>query len=232
MTQSGHHGGLTIDCQPKNGQVSEVGQIMRTTSPGRFRVFLIVDDQGRLDTLNSLLRAVGYETKAYTAPQAFLDEHDPAVHGCMLLDLSMPGLNGLDVQQELVRRGIDRPIIFLTGSESVSASAEAFKAGAIDFLIKPAKEAELLSAIRTAVKRDSERLHSYAVAKRVDALTPRERLVLALVVRGVLNKNIAAELGVTEKSIEVNRSRAMKKLGAKNVSELVRMTSKLAADRS
>lgn len=202
---------------------------MRTTSPGRFTVFLIVDDQGRLDTLNSLLRAVGYETKAYSAPQVFLDEHDPAVHGCTLLDLSMPGLNGLDVQQELVRRGIDRPIIFLTGSESVSASVEAFKA---DFLIKPAKEAELLSAIRTAVKRDSERLHSYAVAKRVDTLTPRERLVLALFVRGVLNKNIAAELGVREKSIEVNRSRAMKKLGAKNVSELVRMTSKLAADRS
>ena len=202
---------------------------MRTTSPGRFTVFLIVDDQGRLDTLNSLLRAVGYETKAYSAPQVFLDEHDPAVHGCTLLDLSMPGLNGLDVQQELVRRGIDRPIIFLTGSESVSASVEAFKA---DFLIKPAKEAELLSAIRTAVKRDSERLHSNAVAKRVDTLTPRERLVLALFVRGVLNKNIAAELGVREKSIEVNWSRAMKKLGAKNVSELVRMTSKLAADRS
>jgi FixJ family two-component response regulator len=202
---------------------------MRTTSPGRFTVFLIVDDQGRLDTLNSLLRAVGYETKAYSAPQVFLEEHDPAVHGCTLLDLSMPGLNGLDVQQELVRRGIDRPIIFLTGSESVSASVEAFKA---DFLIKPAKEAELLSAIRTAVKRDSERLHSNAVAKRVDTLTPRERLVLALFVRGVLNKNIAAELGVREKSIEVNRSRAMKKLGAKNVSELVRMTSKLAADRS
>jgi len=202
---------------------------MRTTCPGRFTVFLIDDDQGRLDTLNSLLRTIGYETKAYTAQQAFLDEHDPAVHGCTLLDLSMPGMNGLDVQQEFVRRGIDRPIIFLTGSESVPESVEAFKAGAIDFLIKPAKEAELLSAIRTAVKRDSERLHSYAVAKRVDTLTPRERQVLALVVRRVLNRNIAAELGVTEKTIEVNRSRAMKKLGAKNVSELVRMTSKLAA---
>jgi FixJ family two-component response regulator len=203
---------------------------MRTTSPGRFTVFLIDDDQGKLDTLNNLLRAVGYETKAYTAPQPFLDKHDPAVHGCTLLDLSMPGLNGLDVQQELVRRGIDRPIIFLTGSDSVLARVEAFKAGAI--LIKPAKEAELLNAIRTAVKRDSERLHSYAVAKRVDTLTPRERQVLALVARGVSNKNIAAALGVREKSIEVNRSRAMKKLGAKNVSGLVRMTSKLAADRS
>jgi FixJ family two-component response regulator len=178
------------------------------------------------------LRAVGYETKAYTAPQPFLDEHDPAVHGCTLLDLSITGLDGLDVQQELVRRGIDRPIIFLTESDSVLARVEAFKAGAIDFLIKPANEAELLSAIRTAVKRDSERLHAYAVAKRVDTLTPRERQVLALVVRGVSNKNIAVALGIREKSIEVNRSRAMKKLGAKNVSELVRMTSKLAADRS
>jgi FixJ family two-component response regulator len=203
---------------------------MRRTSSGRFTVFLIDDDQGTLDTLNSLLRAVGYETKVYTAPQPFIDEHDPAVHGCTLLDLSMPGLNGLDVQQELVRRGIDRPIIFLTESDSVLARVEAFKAGAIDFLIKPAKEAELLSAIRAAVKRDSERLHSYAVAKRVDTLTPRERQVLALVVRGVSNKNIAAALGVREKCIEVNRSRAMKKLGAKNVSELVRMTKKLAAE--
>jgi FixJ family two-component response regulator len=117
------------------------------------------------------------------------------VHGCTLLDLSMPGLNGLDVQKELVRRGIDRPIIFLAGGESVPASVEALKAGAVDFLIKLAKEAELLSAIRTAVKRDSNRLHSYAVAGRVDTLTPRERVVLALVVRGMLNKNIAAELG-------------------------------------
>ena len=90
---------------------------MRTTSPGRFTVFLIDDDQGRRDTLNSLLRAVGYETRAYTAPQRFIDEHDPAVHGCTLLDLSMAGSNGLDVQQELVRRGIDRPVIFLTGSD-------------------------------------------------------------------------------------------------------------------
>lgn len=198
---------------------------MRTTSPGRFTVFLIDDDQGTLDTLNSLLRAVGYETKVYTAPQPFIDEHDPAVHGCTLLDLSITGLNGLDVQQELVRRGIDRPIIFLTESDSALARVEAFKAGAIDFLIKPANEAELLSAIRTAVKRDSERLHAYAVAKRVDTLTPRERQVLALVVRGVSNKNIAAALGVREKSVEVNRSRAMKKLAAKNVSELARMTS-------
>jgi FixJ family two-component response regulator len=144
----------------------------------------------------------------------------------------MPGLNGLDVQKELVRRGIDRPIIFLAGGESVPASVEALKAGAVDFLIKPAKEAELLSAIRTAVKRDSNRLHSYAVAGRVDTLTPRERVVLALVVRGMLNKNIAAELGVEEKTIEVNRTRAMKKLGAKNVPELARMASKLAGDRN
>ena len=203
---------------------------MRTTSPGRFTVFLIDDDRDRRDSLNCLLRAVGYETRAYTAPQRFIDEHDPAVHGCTLLDLSMAGLNTLDVQQELVRRGIDRPVIVLTGSDSVPARVEAFKAGAIDFLVKPAKESELLSAIRTAAKRDSERLHTCAVAKRVDTLTPRERQVLALVVRGVSNKNIAAALGVREKSVEVNRSRAMKKLGAKNVPELVRMTSKLVAD--
>jgi FixJ family two-component response regulator len=201
---------------------------MRTTSPGRFTVFLIDDDRDRRDTLNSLLRAAGYEIRAYTATQRFIDEHDPAVHGCTLLDLSMAGSNGFDVQQELVRRGIDRPVIFLTGSDSAPARVEASKAGALDFLIRPAKESELLSAIRTAAKRDSERLHSCAIAKRVDALTTRERQVLALVVRGMSNKNISSALGVREKSIEVNRRRAMKKLGAKNVSELVRIAIKLA----
>lgn len=195
----------------------------------RVTVFLVDDDQSALDTLGSLLRSVGYTTKAYSAPKAFLDEHDPSVHGCVVLHLAMT-LNGFDVQQELAKRGIDRPIIFLTGKESLPASVEASKTGAVDLLIKPDKETKLLDAVKTAVKRDSDRLHSLAIARRVDRLSRRERQVLALIVRGMSNKKIAAALGIPEISVTVNRERAMKKMGSKNVADIVRMTSNMFCD--
>lgn len=133
-----------------------------------------------------------------------------------------------NVEQDLVQAGIDRPMIFI-GGDQVS-TAQAFRVCEVD-LINPAKRAGLLSAIRSAAKRDSDRLHCCAVAKRVDTLTSRERKVLALVVRRMSNKKIAAGLGMREESIEVNRSRGMKKLGVKNLPELVRITSKVASDR-
>ena len=129
----------------------------------RVTVFLIDDDQSALDALGCLLRSAGYATNAYTSLKAFLDEDDPSVHGCAVLDL--PGLNALDVQQELANTGIDRPLIFLGSNGSVPASVEAFKAGAVDFLIKPVQAADLLRAIKTAVKRDSNRLHLDAIVK-------------------------------------------------------------------
>jgi FixJ family two-component response regulator len=202
--------------------------LMRTTSPGRFTVFLVGDNQVTLQAMEQFLRVAGYETRTYTALQAFIDEHDQAVHGCTLLDLSMRGLNGPDVKQDLVRAGINRPIIFIGGDEI--SPAQAFRVCEVD-PINSAKMAEFQSAIRSAVKQDSDRLHCCAVAKRVDTLTPRERKVLALVVRRMSNKNIAAGLGISEESIEVNRTRAMKKLGVKNLPELVRITSKVASDR-
>lgn len=195
----------------------------------RVTVFLVDDDHSALDSLGSLLRSVGYATKTYSAPKAFLDEHDPSVHGCVVLDLAMT-LNGFDVQQELAKRGINRPIIFLTGKESVPASVEALKRGAVDFLIKPHKDTELLGAVKVAVKRDSDRLHSLAIARRVDKLSLRERQVLALVVRGVSNKTIAAALGMREISVKVNCERAMKKIGSKNIADVTRMTSKMLCD--
>jgi len=203
---------------------------MRTTSPGRFTVFLVGDNQVTLEALNRPLRLAGYETRTYRTLQAFIDEHNQAAHGCTLLDLSTRGLDGPNAEQDLVRAGIDRPIIFITGNETSPAGAKALRACAVD-LINPAKMAELLSAIRSAVKRDSDRLHRCAIAKRVDTLTVRERKVLALVVRRMSNKNIAAGLGIREESIEVNRIRAMKKLGVKNLPELIRITSKVASDR-
>ena len=201
---------------------------MRTTSPRRFTVFLVGDNQVILEALNRLLREAGYETKAYTALQACIEDHDQAVHGCILLDLSMRGPDATNVEQDLVQAGIDRPIIFIGGDQA--SPAQAFGVCEVD-LINSAKRAGLLSAIRSAAKRDSDRLHCCAVAKRVDTLTSRERKVLALVVRRMSNKKIAAGLGIREESIEVNRSRGMKKLGVKNLPELIRITSKVASDQ-
>ena len=196
-----------------------------------FRVFIIDDDQGILDALNRFLRTAGYETKAYSSPQAFLEEPDPSMPGCVVLDLSMPRMNGLAVQRELVTRGTERPIIFLSGRGTVPASVEAMKAGAVDFLPKPLKGDELLSAIKVAEERDLVRLQRAAerkaAGKLIDKLTPREKEVMELVVQGHLNKNIAALIGTTEKTVKAHRGRVMHKIGVRSVAELVRLTSKV-----
>ena len=199
-----------------------------------FTVFIVDDDQGMLDALNRFLRTAGYETKAYSSPQGFLDEHDPSVPGCVVLDLSMPRMNGLAVQRELVTRGIERPIIFLSGRGTVPASVEAMKAGAVDFLPKPFKSDELLSAIKVAEERDRVRLQKAAerkaASKLIDKLSPREKEVMELVVQGHLNKNIAALIGTTLKTVKVHRGRVMKKMGVRSVAELVRLTSKVNSE--
>lgn len=199
-----------------------------------FRVFIIDDDQGILDALNRFLRTAGYETKAYSSPQAFLEEHDPSMPGCVVLDLSMPRMNGLAVQRELVTRGTERPIIFLSGRGTVPASVEAMKAGAVDFLPKPLKGDELLSAIKVAEERDLVRLQRAAerkaAGKLIDKLTPREKEVMELVVQGHLNKNIAALIGTTEKTVKAHRGRVMHKIGVRSVAELVRLTNKVTTE--
>ena len=201
--------------------------------PG-FTVFIVDDDQGMLDALNRFLRTAGYETKAYSSPQGFLDEHDPSVPGCVVLDLSMPRVNGLAVQRELVTRGIERPLIFLSGRGAVPTSVEAMKTGAVDFLPKPFKSDELLSAIKVAEERDRVRLQRAAerkaASKLIDKLTPREKEVMELVVQGHLNKNIAAQIGTVEKTVKVHRGRVMKKMGVRSVAELVRLTSKVNSE--
>ena len=198
--------------------------------PG-FTVFIIDDDQSLLGAVVRFLRTAGYETKAYSSPQAFLDEHDPSLPGCVVLDLSMPRVNGLAVQRELVTREIERPIIFLSGRGTIPASVEAMKSGAVDFLSKPFKGDDLLSAIKVAEERDRDRLQRAAerkaVSKLIDTLTERQKEVMELVVRGHLNKNIAALIGTTEKTVKVHRGRVMKKMGVRSVAELVRLTSKV-----
>jgi FixJ family two-component response regulator len=198
----------------------------------KFTVHLVDDDPGVLRALSRLLRAKGYEVKPYSSPQVFLEEHDVAVPGCAVLDVSMPGLDGLELQSALTASaGSDRPVVFITGKGDIPTSVRAMKAGAIDFLTKPVKDRDLFEAISRAEARDaqSRQLHSEleSIQAKMETLTPREREVLVHVVAGRLNKQIAADLGTVEKTIKVHRSRMMEKLGVRTVADLVRMAEKL-----
>jgi FixJ family two-component response regulator len=197
-----------------------------------FTVYLVDDDAGVLKALSRLLRAKGYDVRPYSSPQVFLEEHDVALPGCAVLDVSMPGLDGLELQRALtLANGFHRPVVFVTGKGDIPTSVRAMKAGAIDFLTKPVKDVDLFEAVSRAETRDAEmrRLHSELESMRakVDTLTPREREVLTHVVAGRLNKQIAGDLGTVEKTIKVHRSRMMGKLGIRTMADLVRMAEKL-----
>jgi RNA polymerase sigma factor (sigma-70 family) len=195
-----------------------------------FTVFLIDDDPGVLRSLDRLLQAAGYETKPYQSAEAFLNEHDASIPGCAVLDHAMLGLSGLDVQEALVCQGIHRPIIFLTGRGTIAESVKAMRAGAVDYLTKPLNDVELLSAIKLAEERDKARrdveAQNKVVLQRLAKLSQRERETLKLMTEGLLNKQIAAVMGITEKTIKVHRMRVFKKMGAKTLAELVRMSAK------
>ena len=198
----------------------------------KFTVYLVDDDLGVLNGLSRLLRARNYDVKPYSSPQLFLEEHDVTVPGCAVLDVLMPGLNGLELQLALTASdGCQRPIVFITGKGDISTSVRAMKAGAIDFLTKPIKDEALFDAISQAEKRDADSRKLYSelelIKAKMTALTPREREVLVHVVAGRPNKQIAADLGTVEKTIKVHRSRMMEKLGVRTVADLVRMTQKL-----
>lgn len=196
----------------------------------KFTVYLVDDDVGVLKALSRLLRAGGYEVKSYARPQEFLDQHDPAIPGCAVLDVAMPSLDGLELQQALTAGGSYRPIIFITGKGDVPTSVRAMKAGAVDFLTKPMKDTDLLEAIRRAQNREAEVRQRSSELESIEAkirtLTPREREVLSHVVAGRLNKQIAGDLGTVEKTIKVHRSRMMEKLGVRTVADLVRLAEK------
>jgi FixJ family two-component response regulator len=194
---------------------------------GTFTVFLVDDDPGVLKALVRGLRARGYEARPYASPQAFLADHDPEVPGCAVLDVAMPGLDGLALQRALTDSDAHRPVIFITGKGDVPTSVRAMKAGAIDFLTKPVSDSELFQAIARARQQDAERRRARAevavIAAKIATLTPREREVLTHVVAGRLNKQIAGDLGTVEKTIKVHRSRMMEKLGVRTVADLVRL---------
>lgn len=203
---------------------------------GKFTVYLVDDDPGVIRGLSRLLQARGYEVKGYSSPRVFLDEHDMAVPGCAVLDVSMPGLDGLEIQRVLTAaEGLQRPVVFVTGKGDIPTSVRAMKAGAVDFLTKPVKEEDLIEALSRAEARDvnSRKTQSEldSMQVKLKRLTPREHEVLTRVVAGRLNKQIAGELGTVEKTIKVHRSRVMEKLGVRTVADLVRMAEKLEVSK-
>jgi FixJ family two-component response regulator len=193
-----------------------------------FTVFLVDDDTSVVKALSRLMRVKGYDVQSYTSPREFLADHDAAVPGCAVLDVAMPGLNGLELQQALTAEKAHRPIVFLTGKGDIPTTVRAMQAGAVDFLTKPVRSKDLLGAIARAQVQDarSRQVHDErdAIEARLARLTPREREVLAHVVAGRLNKQIAYDLGTAEKTIKFHRSAMMKKLGVRTIADLVRMT--------
>jgi FixJ family two-component response regulator len=190
-------------------------------------VFLVDDEALVRKAVGRLLRAEGFEVAAFASPVEFLAAHDPTEPGCVVLDMAMPGINGLELQQTLVARGSALPIIFLTGRADVPACVQAMKRGAADFLTKPVKDTDLLAAIRRALEHDRNARQTRSeledIRARVASLTPREREVLKQVVTGQLNKQIASNLGTVEKTIKVHRGRVMEKMRVASVAELVRL---------
>ncbi|MDZ7651595.1 MAG: response regulator [Burkholderiaceae bacterium] len=191
------------------------------------RVYLVDDDTAVLRSLQRLLEAAGMATTAFDSPERFLAAVGPSVAGCAVLDLAMPGLDGLAVQEALARRGCPLPIVFLTGRGNIPASVRAMKLGAVDFLTKPVDVGQLLDAIRTAFERDRqarvERDERQAIDARLATLTAREREVLPHLVAGRLNKQIAADLGTVEKTIKVHRARVLAKLSVRSLADLARL---------
>ena len=195
-----------------------------------FTVFIVDDDDRVTKALSRLMRVKGYEARSYTSPREFLAQHDAAVSGCAVFDVSMPGLDGLELQSALTAGGSHRPVIFITGKGDVSTSVRAMKAGAIDFLTKPVSNQDLLEAIRRAEELDAKSRKAQSdlasIEAKVTTLTARERQVFTHVVAGRMNKQIAYELGTVEKTIKFHRSAIMRKLGVRTVADLVRMAEK------
>jgi len=189
-------------------------------------VSVIDDDALVLRSLDRLLQSRGFEVHTYSSAQAFLEQHDASTPGCIVMDLSMPGLSGLELQQALAHSADRRPVVFISGRSSVEASVRAMKAGAVDFLTKPFDEADLVAAVSTALEKDRASREGLAersaINLRLSTLTPRERDVLSRAVAGKLNKQIAAELGTAEKTVKVHRARMMRKMQFDSLAELVR----------
>ena len=194
-------------------------------------VHVIDDDASLRGALDSLFRSTGFATRLYGAPAEFMDKGPAGGAGCIVLDVRMPGLNGLDFQDQMKAKGLELPVILMTGHGDIPMSVRAMKAGAIDFLTKPFRDQDMLDAVAAAIARNREQRESSgqsdALREQFAKLSPREKQVMALVAAGKMNKQIAGDLDLSEVTVKIHRGAAMRKMGAKSLADLVRMAEAL-----
>jgi|SRR5712691_2044611 len=199
-------------------------------------VFVIDDDASMRNSLSSLFRSIGLKVDVFDSAADFLKVGLPDVASCLVLDVRLPGLSGLDFQTELAKANIRIPIVFITGHGDIPMTVKAMKAGAVEFLTKPFREQDLLDAVRLGLERDRARREGETIVAdlrgRFDALTSREQEVMAFVTAGLMNKQIAADLGVSEITVKVHRGNVMRKMAAKSLADLVRMADVLGIRRT
>jgi FixJ family two-component response regulator len=194
-------------------------------------VFIVDDDASMRESLKNLIRSVGLRVEPFASAQDFLRSERPNVPGCLVLDVRLQGLSGLDLQKRMAESDIEMPIIFISGHGDIPMTVQAMKAGAVEFLTKPFRDQDLLDAIQHALERDrkarEQREEIQKLRRRFESLTQREREVMGLVVTGLLNKQIAGELGTSETTVKIHRHQVMEKMAANSLAELVRMSDRL-----
>jgi FixJ family two-component response regulator len=200
-------------------------------------VFVVDDDASLRTSLSSLFRSVGLQTQAFASAPEFLQKKPPDdVPSCMVLDIRLPGVSGLDFQSDLAKANIHIPIIFMTGHGDIPMSVRAMKAGAVEFLTKPFRDQDMLDAVQLALKMDRDRIESSKATSKLkldfDSLTPREQEIMRLVTAGMMNKQIAGEIGLSEITVKFHRGNVMRKMGAKSLAELVRMAEAMGIRRT